>query len=157
MECEDEGGVISSFGDYRDFSGKSIFSLAFLTSRDMISTHIAILSLSSSMSHTRIYTNTIAQIAAKGFTALISIFLIKILTEYLSMEGYGMYSKVYNYLSIFAVIADLGLYTITVREISQHRDDPDRVEMILGNTLTLRTILGVIIIILSTILALGLP
>ena len=37
-------------------------------------------------------------------TALISIFLIKILTNYLDVAGYGLYSKIYNYLSIFAVI-----------------------------------------------------
>lgn len=90
----------------------------------------------------KIYRNTIAQIAGKLATALISIILIKILTNYLDVAGYGLYSKIYNYLSIFAVIADLGLYTITVREIAEHQDDKKRVEHILGNTLTLRSILG---------------
>jgi O-antigen/teichoic acid export membrane protein len=72
------------------------------------------------MPNKKIYTNTLAQIAGKIMTALISIFMIKILTNYLDVAGYGMYSKIYNYLSIFAVIADLGLYTITVRELSKH-------------------------------------
>ena len=72
------------------------------------------------MPNKKIYTNTLAQIAGKVMTALISIFMIKILTNYLDVAGYGMYSKIYNYLSIFAVIADLGLYTITVRELSKH-------------------------------------
>ncbi len=74
----------------------------------------------SRMPNKKIYTNTLAQIAGKIMTALISIFMIKILTNYLDVAGYGMYSKIYNYLSIFAVIADLGLYTITVRELSKH-------------------------------------
>jgi O-antigen/teichoic acid export membrane protein len=68
----------------------------------------------------KIYTNTIAQIGGKIITALISILLIKVLTGYLDVAGYGLYSKIYNYLSIFAVIADLGLYTITVRELTKY-------------------------------------
>jgi len=55
----------------------------------------------------KIYSNTVAQIASKVITALISIVMIKILTTYLDVAGYGLYSKIYNFLSIFAVIADL--------------------------------------------------
>lgn len=73
------------------------------------------------MSTKKIYTNTIAQIAGKLITAVISIFMIKILTNYLDIAGYGLYSKIYNYISIFSVIADLGLYTISVRELSHHQ------------------------------------
>lgn len=105
----------------------------------------------------KIYTNTLAQIGAKVLTALISIVMIKILTNYLDIAGYGLYSKIYNYLSIFAVIADLGLYTITVREISSHAHDARMVERISGNVLALRTLSGVIIIALSLIIALMLP
>jgi O-antigen/teichoic acid export membrane protein len=97
----------------------------------------------------KIYINTIAQIAGKLGTALISIVLIKILTNYLDVAGYGLYSKIYNYLSIFSVIADLGLYTITVREIAENRSNPTKVESILGNVLTLRTLMGCVIIVLS--------
>lgn len=104
-----------------------------------------------------VYTNTIAQIAGKVVTALISIFLIKVLTNYLDVEGYGLYSKIYNYLSIFAVIADLGLYTLSVREMSRHINNPEKVGHIAGTLLTLRTILGVVIIVASFLLALTLP
>jgi O-antigen/teichoic acid export membrane protein len=97
----------------------------------------------------KIYTNTIAQIGGKVLTALISIVMIKILTNYLDVAGYGLYSKIYNYLSIFAVIADLGLYTITVRELSAHKDDPKMVDKIASNVLTLRTLSGALIIIFS--------
>jgi O-antigen/teichoic acid export membrane protein len=97
----------------------------------------------------KIYTNTIAQIWAKVLTALISIVMIKILTTYLDVAGYGLYSKIYNYLSIFAVIADLGLYTITVRELSANKDDPRMVDKIASNVLTLRTLSGALIIIFS--------
>jgi O-antigen/teichoic acid export membrane protein len=97
----------------------------------------------------KIYTNTLAQIAGKIITALISIFLIKVLTSYLDVAGYGLYSKIYNYLSIFAVIADLGLYTITVRELTRYQDDTDMIAKISGNILSLRTLSGILIIALS--------
>lgn len=105
----------------------------------------------------KIYINTFAQIFSKILTALISIGMIKILTNYLDIEGYGMYSKIYNYLSIFAVIADLGLYTITVRELSRYKDDPIMVEKISWNVLTLRTLSGVIICFLSLWIAPFIP
>jgi O-antigen/teichoic acid export membrane protein len=104
-----------------------------------------------------VYSNAIAQIAGKVATALISIFLIKILTNYLDVEGYGLYAKIYNYLSIFSVIADLGLYTLSVREMSKHLERPDKVAHIAGTLLTLRTMLGVIIIFVSLGLAAFLP
>ncbi|EKD29800.1 MAG: polysaccharide biosynthesis protein, partial [uncultured bacterium (gcode 4)] len=109
------------------------------------------------MATKKVYTNTLAQIAGKVSTALISIFLIKILTNYLDVAGYGLYSKVYNYLSIFSVIADLGLYTITVREISEHKWDHAKVQSIVGNILTLRTFFGVCIIFLSLAIGFFLP
>jgi O-antigen/teichoic acid export membrane protein len=101
----------------------------------------------------KIYTNTLAQIGAKILTALISIYLIKILTGYLDIAGYGLYSKIYNYLSIFAVIADLGLYTITVRELTKHQDNREMVARISGNVLSLRALSGVLIIGLSLSIA----
>jgi O-antigen/teichoic acid export membrane protein len=101
----------------------------------------------------KIYTNTLAQIGAKILTAIISIVMIKVLTNYLDIAGYGLYSKIYNYLSIFAVIADLGLYTITVRELSAHADDKAMIRKISGNILSLRTISGVIIIFSSLFIA----
>ncbi len=105
------------------------------------------------MSTRKIYTNTLAQIWAKVITALIAIAMIKVITWYLDVPGYGLYTKIYNYLSIFAVIADLGLYTITVRELTKYQDDPKMVEKISGNVLTLRTISGVLILGLSLALA----
>lgn len=105
------------------------------------------------MPNKKIYTNTLAQIAGKIITALISIFLIKLLTSYLDVAGYGLYSKIYNFLSIFAVIADLGLYTITVRELTKYADDKVMIEKISGNILSLRTISGFLIIFLSLSIA----
>jgi len=75
----------------------------------------------------KIASNTISQVITKFVTAFISIFLIGILTKYLSVEMYGMYNKIYNYLGIFAFLADLGLYTITIREITENKKNAQNI------------------------------
>lgn len=102
----------------------------------------------------KIASNTIAQIISKALTAFISIFLIGLLTKYLPMELYGSYNKVYSYLWIFAFLADLWLYTIAIREISQKKEST---ETIVWNILTLRTILWVWVVIIALFWALFLP
>ncbi len=102
----------------------------------------------------KIFTNTLAQVFSKAWTALISILLLSALTNYLSQELFWLYSKVYNYLWIFAFLADLWLYTITIREITANKDNSSK---IVSNVMTLRCILGLCIIFLSLIIAYLLP
>ncbi len=109
------------------------------------------------MATKKVYLNTIAQLAAKFSTAFISIFLIKILTNYLSIEDYWLYSKIYNYMSIFAVIADLWLFTITIREISNNKENKETVQKIIWNMMSIRMILWILIIFLSVWIAYFLP
>jgi len=97
----------------------------------------------------KIVSSTISQIFWKILTAIISIFLLALLTKYLSPELYGQYNRVYNYLAFFTFFADLGLYTIAVREISKTPKDAGK---IVGNILSLRLTLGIF----SCLLALGL-
>lgn len=106
------------------------------------------------MPNKKIYTNTLAQVASKILTAAISIVMIKIISNYLDVAGYGVYAMLYNYLSIFSVLADLGLYTISVREMSQLQNNPEKMERLAGTILSLRSISGVIIIFLSLFVAL---
>lgn len=91
---------------------------------------------------------------SKVITAFISIFLIGILTKYLPIEMYGNYNKIYSYLWIFAFLADLGLYTITVREISRK---PKDIQKIVWNVLTLRIWLWLLVWILAFVIAFLLP
>lgn len=102
----------------------------------------------------KIASNTIAQIFSKILTAIISIFLIGILTKYLPIELYGSYNKIYSYLWIFAFLADLGLYTIAIREISQGHTSKEK---IIWNILSLRTVLWLGIWALALLIALFLP
>ncbi|MDF1682802.1 MAG: oligosaccharide flippase family protein [Patescibacteria group bacterium] len=75
----------------------------------------------------KIASNTISQIFSKVATAIISIFLISMLTNYLPVDKYGLYSKIYNYSSIFVFLADLGLYTITIREITNNKSNTKKI------------------------------
>mgnify|MGYP005985068029 CR=1 FL=1 len=102
----------------------------------------------------KIASNTFAQILSKVGTAIISIFLISILTNYLTVDLYGLYLKIYNYISIFVFLADLWLYTIAIREISANKNDTQK---IVWNVLTIRVILAFIIFAIAIWLAFFLP
>lgn len=102
----------------------------------------------------KIASNTFSQILSKVVTAIIAIFLISILTNYLSVEMYWLYSKIYNYTWIFVFLADLWLYAISIREISNNKENSSK---IVWNVMTLRLILWIIILLFSTALAFLLP
>ena len=102
----------------------------------------------------KIASNTLSQIFSKAATAIISIFLISLLTNYLTIELYGLYSKIYNYIWIFVFLADLWLYAITIREITNNRSDSKK---IVWNVMSLRLILWIIILFLASWIAYFLP
>ncbi len=102
----------------------------------------------------KIASNTIAQILSKVITAIIAIFLISVLTNYLSVEMYWLYTKIYNYIWIFVFLADLWLYAISIREISNNKKDSSK---IVWNVMSLRLILGIFILFLSLFIAYFIP
>jgi len=102
----------------------------------------------------KILWNTISQIIGKGFIAVIGIVIVKMITSYLGREGYGEYSVTFDFLAFFTIVADLGLYTIGVREMAK---DDKKVPMIIGNILTIRTFVAVLMIIVAGISAFFIP
>ncbi len=102
----------------------------------------------------KIASNTLSQIAGKWCTALISLFMIGALTKYFPPEWYWEYNKIYNYLWIFAFLADLWLYTLTIREISKNQH---KAAFIIGNVMSLRLILWILVCILALWVAFLLP
>jgi O-antigen/teichoic acid export membrane protein len=94
----------------------------------------------------KILFNTVAQVVAKIIIGLFSVFILKMLTTYLGQQGYGIYKSIYEYLALFAIVADMGLYTIGVREMSK---DSSKEEMVLGNMMTVRTVVIVLISIVA--------
>ena len=89
----------------------------------------------------KILENTFVQIIGKLLTGALSIVILKIISGYLGASGYGDYTTVYQFLAFFGIIADFGIYTITVKEMSK---DESRIPVILGNVMGLRLFLSVI-------------
>jgi O-antigen/teichoic acid export membrane protein len=92
----------------------------------------------------KILSNTAFQIGGRAGVALLSLAVIKIITNYLSVGKYGEYTNVYEFLALFAIIADFGLYTISVREMARNED---KIPKIIGNILTLRLVIGLIVLV----------
>jgi len=102
----------------------------------------------------KIATNTLAQVFSKIITATITIVLLWLITNYLSVELFWVYNKIFNYIFIFAFLVDLGLYAITVKEISS---DKKNSEYIFWNILTLRLLSAVLVIFFAVSIAYFLP
>ncbi|MBI2453515.1 flippase [Candidatus Peregrinibacteria bacterium] len=102
----------------------------------------------------KILSNTVSQIFGRALTALLSILIVKLITNYLGTSGYGEYVTVYSYLAFFGIAADLGLFTIAVREMAK---DEEKTSFILGNILSLRTILAVSSMIVAVVSAYLIP
>lgn len=102
----------------------------------------------------KILSNTVAQIIGKFAIAILGLAVVKISTGYLSVEGYGEYILIYEFLAFFGIAADLGLFTIAVKEMSQ---DESKIPKIIGNILSLRTILVTATMVLAIITAFLIP
>ena len=87
--------------------------------------------------------NTVVQVVGKVVITLIAGISVIVLTRYLGAEDYGKFNLALAYLSLFGIFADVGLFTIVVREISK---TPERTEELIGNVLTLRLVLSVAVI-----------
>lgn len=71
------------------------------------------------MSLTRnIARHTAIQVAGKVLGTLIALITVSFMLRYLGREGFGEYTTIVTYLSVFAIFGDLGLYLVTTREIS---------------------------------------
>ena len=77
--------------------------------------------------------------AGRAVMALSSVIILKAISNFLSVEGYGMYTGVYEFLAFFGIAADLGLFTIAVREMSKGKYERD---FVVGNILGMRMVLA---------------
>lgn len=102
----------------------------------------------------KILENTFIQVFGKLVTAILSILVLKIITEYLGAAGYGDYTAIYQYLALFGIVADFGIYTITVREMSK---DETKIPFILGNVMSLRTFLSIFAMLIALSVAFFIP
>lgn len=84
----------------------------------------------------------------------ISLIVVGFLTRSLGPAGYGNYSLIFAYLYIFTTLADLGLYTILIREISRPGSNETK---IISNIFSLRLAATVLFLIAGIIIGLFLP
>lgn len=89
------------------------------------------------MSAQKIAYNVIFSSAAKVISVALALVSIGFITRYLGTEGFGEYSTVVAFLSFFAAILDLGLNSISTREISRKEEETEK---IIGNILSLRIV-----------------
>ena len=108
------------------------------------------------MSSTRrlVASNTAVQVAGKAGVLAIGLVSIAVITRYLGPDDYGRYTLALTYMQLFSVLADVGLFTIVVRDISR---DPSSTDELVGNTLTLRLLLSAAGIALAAAISLALP
>jgi O-antigen/teichoic acid export membrane protein len=81
--------------------------------------------------------NMAAVITGKAATAVVGLLTVVALTRHLGPTEFGYYRTVLTYSAFAAVLADSGLYMVTLREMSQGGVNAGRV---LGNALSLRLV-----------------
>ncbi len=114
------------------------------------------------MSLTRkILGNTFWQIFGRIATAFIAFVTVGILTNYwgagnikLGQAQYGTYATIYEFLAMFGSLADLGIFTIAVREMSKYKKQQ---QQIFSATFSLRCISLVVALGLAVIVAILIP
>jgi O-antigen/teichoic acid export membrane protein len=102
----------------------------------------------------RVAWNTAAQAIGKGIVLAIGAASIVITTRYLGASGYGQFALALAFVQMVGLLADLGLLTVVVREISRR---PEETERLVGNALTLRLALSLVVIVLAGLLSLAMP
>jgi O-antigen/teichoic acid export membrane protein len=102
----------------------------------------------------RVASNTAVQLVGKGAVLAIGVVSLAVLTRYLGPDDYGKYSLALMYMQLFGVLADVGLFTTVVREISK---DPARTDELVGNTVVLRLLLSLAVIAGAAAISLALP
>jgi len=88
----------------------------------------------------KILSNTGIQVLGKAIITFVALFFITRPLTSLGDEFYGQYAFVYRFLGFFAIFADFGLFTIAVREMSEHMKSQNK---ILSNIFGLRILLVV--------------
>jgi O-antigen/teichoic acid export membrane protein len=77
-----------------------------------------------------------SQLATAGFTAILTIFLVR----YLGPEDYGIFALALSVASLVFLPADFGLSQSTARFVAEHRGEDDRIARVLADGLKLKLI-----------------
>lgn len=106
------------------------------------------------MLNKKIAYNSFISSGARIIGLALSLIIIGFITRYLGKEGFGYYSIILAFLYFFTVLADLGLYSICLRDISRNNANKKK---IVNNSFTLRFFAGLIIFSFAPIIVYFLP
>lgn len=81
-------------------------------------------------------------------TVVLSLLSIRLMTGYLGQDGFGKYATILAFFAFFTAIADLGLGSVTAREISREGADEGK---ILGNVVALRLSSSVALLVVAPV------
>ncbi len=91
---------------------------------------------------------------SKVLSTILALVSIGFITRYLGKEGFGSYATVLAFLSFFTAFFDLGLYTISTREISRPGADTGK---IISQVFSLRIVTSLLILIFAPIVVFFFP
>lgn len=98
--------------------------------------------------------NIIIAAGARIINLALSLIIIGFITRCLGRAGFGYYATILAFLYFFTVLADLGLYSICLRDISRRGADEKKIA---SNAFTLRFFAGLFIFSLAPLVAYFLP
>lgn len=101
--------------------------------------------------------NTVYQFGGRIVSGLVSVVIVKLISNYLGVSGYGEYAGTYDFLAFFAIFADLGIFTIAVREMAKVQDDKEKLAKIFGNILSIRIITTVMMMLVAVAVLFMIP
>ncbi len=110
-------------------------------------THIAMIAQ-------KIAYNVFFNATAKVISTILALVAIGFITRYLGKEGFGDYATVLAFFSFFSALADLGLYSISAREISRVGADEEK---IMGNVFVMRIIFSLAVFLLAPVIIIFFP
>jgi O-antigen/teichoic acid export membrane protein len=98
--------------------------------------------------------NMAAIVSGKAMTAVAGLMTVMVLTRHLGPTEFGYYRTVLTYCAFAAVLADCGLYMISLREMSRPGADAGRVA---GNALALRLVSTASVLLVAAAVAWATP
>jgi O-antigen/teichoic acid export membrane protein len=102
----------------------------------------------------RVATNTALQLAGKAVVMVVGLASVAITTRYLEADGYGKLALALAFVQTFGLLADVGLLTVAVREMSRA---PERTNGLVGAVLALRLALSLAVVPVAALVSLAFP
>lgn len=98
--------------------------------------------------------NVLVSTVSKILATILALVSIGLITRYLGKEGFGDYATVMAFFSFFAAAGDLGLYSVSTREISRPGANEST---IMSNVFAIRIITSLLILVISPIIVVFFP